>query len=510
MTVKATALAAVLLFAPQDAEPAPGLARFITGETDLVVRAPDMPALLAKLKSPPYAGLLKDKTVQEALAKLFGDLGIDPINLLYLVRGEAMLAIPRFDETAVVAVFDTGLPINPYTAILTRLFGPEWKRKEEKIEGITAVKMTGTGTSTLYFASHRRYLVVCSAKEGLTDVLKRIANPKREGSLAESAPFRKCAAAAGKADAVAFIHWRRVRERAGLLALLPSGWGGAAAVFEPAALKISIHFEEEKAGELAGLFGPGDRFRPPPAMFEDADSLLVVRPNWNAWWDRLEGFSADGAIQEAWGRFKRSSGVDLKADLLATFGEDAALIERFAGESPGALGWASLRKPIRARKVIRSVAASMSGEHRFFEQPPREEPLQNERTYRIGGAAVAATSKGLLAGTSGEIRRVLEANGSPEHNLVALGREHLPESAVLVHLQTGEGWRRRLAMADYPERLIPKLAFAPPKAAELFKVWRERLASVTGLYDRLQATAVWANPAPGGLKIEARLVWKPE
>jgi hypothetical protein len=505
----AALLSAWAILAPQDGPAAPGLAKLVTADADLVLLAPNVPGLLKKLEAPPYRRLLENETLREAIAGAFGARSFDALKLLVLVRDEAMLVFPRIDDPGWIALFDTGLPIHPYAAVLARLFGDDWKREEEKIEGVRAVRMTGPGSNLLYIVGVRRHLVISKGREGLPDLLRRIANPKLGGSLAEAERFRRCVAAVGRSDLFAWLNWSRIRGRSSLLKLLPPGTAGAGIGFGPDALRWVLHLREEKRCELRDWFGEPGRFRPPPGTFEDADSLLWIRPDWNRIWERLETFTDDTEIRFAWERLKAASGIDLKKDLVDTLGPEAALVER-ADREGALLAWSSLRKPIQARRSARSIYASMRGELRFFAEAPEERGHGDERIYTIEKAGFAATGRGLYLGSFEAIRGALDSNGSPDHALLAAARERLPEEALAIHVRSGRGWRRRLEDPMYWRALVPAPAFARPKRPPFADLWRERMKGLSPVVEGLAASAGWLELAEDGLRGEVLFFWKPE
>lgn len=498
-------LSACALVAPQDGPASPTLAKFAPAEVDLAVFAPNMPSLLRKLQAPPYQRLLRNETLREALENLFGARFLDGIKSLALVRDEAMVLFPRIDEPGFVLVCDTGLPIHPYAQVLARLFGDEWKREEEKIEGMRVARLTGR-TATVYIVGAKRYLVISRGRGGLPEVLSRISTSKSGGSLAELEAFRRCVAAVGGSDLLVFAHWTRIRERSSLLKLLPGGTVGAGIGLEAEAIRCRLHLRGVGPAGLREWFREPGRFRLPPAAFEDADSILWFRPCWDRIWDQLESFTDDTEIRFAWERFKAASGIDLKKGLIDSFGAEAALVERMERDGP-VLAWASLRRPIQARRAAGTIYGSIRGELRFFAEAPEEKVWGDERVYRIEKAGFAATGRGLFLGTFDAICRALDGNGSPYHALLAVAREKLPDDVVAVHLQSGRGWRRWLEDPGHWESVLPSSPIRRPKRPASAGIWEGSLKTLGPVAGGVAASVAWLCPAEDGLRGELWIFW---
>lgn len=502
----AALLFACALVTRQDGPASPALARFAPEQVDLAVFAPNMPGLLRNLEAPPYRRILHNESLQEAVAGLFGVRPLDAIKTLSLIiRNEAMLLVPRIDEPGFVLVFDTGLPIHPYAAVLSRLLGNEWKREEETIEGMRAARLVGP-TSTVYVVGAKRYLAVSNGLGCLPEVLRRISTPRSAGSLAEAEWFRRCVAAIGQADLLILVPWSRVRERSGLLKLLPPGTAGVGVGFGAKSLRGKLHLREAEPGCLRDWFGEPGRFRLPPGTFQDADSIFWLRPCWDRIWDRLETFTDDTEVRFAWERLKASSGIDLKKGLIDSFGLEAAMVEGL-DRGGSALAWVSLRKPIQARRAARSIYESMRGQFRIFTEAPEETVLGEERLYRIEKTGFAATGRGIFLGSFEAICSAWEATGSPELSWAAVARERLPENAVAVHLQSGRGWRRRLEHGGSWGSFLPSSAVGRPKALPFAEIWKERIKALSPAAAGVAASVAWLRPVEEGLGGELWIHW---
>lgn len=226
----------VLLLALQQVEKPTSLGRFIPDDAVWVVHVPrtDRVArriddtVLERLRGFPGA-----EELEKRLEDRWGFRWSDGFRILGMLKGEGILAVSRRD---VIAVFDTGFPVNLLAPMTAEMLKGVFENRRERIGGVPVYRLSGL--IRLYLASPGRYFVIATRRDAMRSILSRVRGKDKEAALESFASYRAALDGLQEAD----LRWL-VRPR-GLMGCPGGRWMGVGVRFDKRSLRWIVSCPE--------------------------------------------------------------------------------------------------------------------------------------------------------------------------------------------------------------------------------------------------------------------------